>query len=181
MPIVPADLEYRLSVTTGPGDSTAQGDPNASFGEFMSTTVVGTSENDLFDDVSGAENAASDVEYRCVFLTNTHATLTLQSAAVWLSAETAGGTDVAIALDSTGVVAGDAVAAQALEIDDEGDSTDVLSGLSFSSPTTFETGLSIGDIAPGETIAVWWRRTANDTAAVNDDGATLSIQGDTAA
>lgn len=43
--------------------------------------------------VTGDENAASDVEYRCIFVHNNHATLTLQGVVVWLSAEVAGGSE----------------------------------------------------------------------------------------
>lgn len=176
MPIVTADLEYRYSVTTGSaGDSTA-GTGAGSLGKYMSTTeVVGA---DLFDDISGAENAAEDVEYRCVFVTNTHASLTAQSAKVWLSSETAGGADVAIGLDPVGVVAGDSESDQAATAADEGTAP---GGVSFSSPTTEGAALDIGDVEPGECVAVWWRRTATDSAAVDDDGATLRFRCDTAA
>jgi len=178
MPIVAADLEYRRSVTTGPGDSTAQADPGLSLGDFMSTTVIPETLNGLFDDVSGAENAASDVEYRCLFVYNSHATLTLQASAVWMAAEVAGGTSVAIALDATGVVSGTLATAQAQEIADEGTAP---TGLTFASPTTEGAALTVGDIPAGSCQAIWVRRTAADTAAISGDGVTLRIKGDTAA
>jgi len=42
----------------------------------------------LFDTVSGAESAAGDTNYRCVYVVNTHATLTLLDAAAFLAANT---------------------------------------------------------------------------------------------
>jgi len=179
MPIVSADLGYRLSVPSAlAGDTDAQLDPNASLGKFMSTSAFTAGANGLFDDVTGAENAALDVEYRCWFITNTHATLTLTAAKTWLSAEVAGGTDVAIGLDPAGVVAGNLGTAQAATVADESTAP---TGVTFSAPTTEGAALTIGDIAPGGCQAVWARRTANNTAAVNADGATFRVRGDTAA
>ena len=180
MPIVEADIIYRLTVTTGPGDSTAQADPDLSLGEFVSTTALdlGTALNNLFDDVSGAENAASDVEYRAIAVVNKHATLTLQSAVAWISAEVANGASVAIGLDPAGVVALDSASAQGAEIVDESTAP---AGVTFSTPTTKGTGLAIGNMAPDTAQLIWIRRTAADTAALNDDGVTLRVEGDTAA
>ena len=180
MPIVEADIRYHLSVTTGPGLSTAQPDPNASLGEFISSTEMNLAApaNNLFDDVSGAENAAADVEYRCIFVRNSHATLTLQGAVLWLAAEQAGGAEHAIGLDPAGVVDEDLATAQAAEIATEGDAP---AGVTFSAPTTKGAGLAIGDIGPGQCQAIWIRRTATDSSAVNDDGYDLRVEGDTAA
>lgn len=87
MAIVAADILYKFSVTTGPGNSTA-GTASTSLGEFISTTqITDASLHNLFDVVTGDENAASDVEYRCIFVHNNHATLTWQGVVVWLSAE----------------------------------------------------------------------------------------------
>lgn len=179
MPITASDIEYRLSTTAGSaGDSTAQGDPNAGLGKYMSVTEVTPGANGIFDDVTGAENAASDVEYRCVFVTNQHGSLTLVDAVVWLASEVAGGAVAAIGLDPAGVTDEDSASAQAATIANESTAP---AGVTFSAPTTIETGLDIGDIGPGQCAAVWVRRTAANTAAVDDDGVTLRVGGDTAA
>lgn len=181
MPIASSDIKYRLSTKSGSaGDTTAQSDPDASLGKYISTTEMDlqTTLNNLFDDVSGDENAAQDVEYRCVFVLNGHATLTLQAAKLWLASVVSGGADIAIGLDPTGVVDKDQATAQAEEVADEGTAP---SGVSFSTPTTKTGGLSIGDIAPGYCQAIWLRRTATNSAAQNNDGATLRVEGDTAA
>lgn len=179
MAITATDILFKLSVTTGPGDSNAQGNPNASLGEFMSSTqITDATDNNLFDDISGDENAASDVEYRCFFVHNNHGSLTWQSAVVWLSSEVAGGANAAIALDGTGVVDSDSASAQAEEIPNESTAP---SGESFSSPTTKGTGLSIGNIPADDVQAIWVRRTATNSAAQNADGVTIRVEGDTAA
>ena len=55
------------------------------------------------------------------------------------------------------------------------------SGVSFSAPSNFAGGLSIGDIPAGSHKAVWARRTVTAGAAAVNDTATLRVQGDTAA
>lgn len=181
MAITAGDLFFRLSTASGAaGFSTAQGDPNASLGKYMSTTALsGTPANNLFDDVSGAENAASDVEYRCIFVHNTHATLTLTSAKMWIDESSySGGTTIAIASDNIGVVAEDTAGAQAEEEADESTAPTAVSA--FVSPTNYAGGLALGDIGPGQCRGVWVRRTAANTAAAAD-GVVFHIQGDTAA
>ena len=70
--IVSADLKYYLTVTAGAaGNTTAQGNPNASLGKYCSTTaIVDNTLDNLFDDISGDENAASTVDYRCIVIAN---------------------------------------------------------------------------------------------------------------
>jgi hypothetical protein len=181
MPIVDTDIVFRLSIPgAAAGDADAQPDPNDSLGEFMSTTALdlGTPLNNLFDDVSGAENAASDVEYRCIFVLNDHASLTLQSAKVWLQSEVAGGASIAIGLDPAGNVARNSGTDQAATVATEQDAP---AGVSFSSPASEGAALSIGDLDADDVRAIWIRRTAANTAALNNDGVTLRVKGDTAA
>lgn len=182
MAITSTDIKVRLSSSTGPGNSTA-GTPATSLGEFMSSTDVNqsTTLNNLFDDVTGVENEAEDVEYRCIFVYNSHGSLTYQGALVYVYSQVSGGTEVAIAIDSTAASAYNSASDQALEIVDESDSTSVLSGLSFSTPTSSGTALSLGDIASGYCRAIWVRRTAQNNAAVSNDGCVLRIIGGTAA
>lgn len=179
MAISASDILFKLSTTSGSaGNSNSQGDPNASLGKYISTTqITDNSLNNLFDDVSGAENAASDVEYRCFFVHNAHASLTYQSAAIYISSEVSGGASIAIGIDTTAASAIGASPAQALTIVDESTAP---SGVSFSSPTTTGGALSLGDIAAGQCRAVWVRRTAANSSAKNNDGATLTVFGDTA-
>ena len=180
MPITATDLLFKLSVKTGAaGNSTAQADPNQSLGKYISTTALTTALNGLFDNISGAENAASTVDYRCVFVHNAHATLTYQNAVVYLSAEVAGGANIAIATDNIAASLIGASAAQAAEIATE---TTAPSGVSaFSSPTTAGTGLSLGNIPALSCKAFWVRRTATNSAALDADGVTFGLSGDTAA
>ena len=130
----------------------------------------------LFDPVSGAENAASDVEYRCIFLHNAHATLTWITPVAWISAEVANGASVALGVDTTAASAIGSASAQAIEVANESSAP---GGVSFSSPTSKGTGLSLSSIPAGQCKALWIRRTAANNAALAGDGFTLSVEGDT--
>lgn len=179
MPITSTDIVFRLSTTAGAAGDTNTSTPAASLGKYVSTTVMAAGANGLFDDISGAENAASTVDYRCFFVLNNNPTLTLQSAVVYLSSEVAGGASVAIATDNIGPVAKGSSSAQAAQIASE---TTAPTGVSaFSSPTTSGTGLALGSIPAGQVRAVWVRRTAANSAALDADGVTFAVTGDTAA
>jgi len=176
--ITSGEILLKRSVTTGSaGNSVAQADPNASLGKYISTTAwAGGSLNDLYDDVSGAENAASTVDYRCIFVHNSNAANALQNAVVWLSAEVSGGTNIAVGADTTAASALGNASAQALTIASE---TTAPAGVTFSSPTTAGTGVSLGNIPVGNVKAFWIRRTATNSAALSADGVTLTVTGDT--
>lgn len=178
MPLTGTDIVYRLTVKTGAAGDTTVGTPAGSLGGFTSTTAVTAGAGGLFDDISGAENAASTVDYRAFDVLNNHATLALQNGVVYLSAEVAGGASIAIAVDNVGPVAKGA-AAQGASIATE---TTAPTGVgAFSAPTTSATGLPIGSPAAGQVRRVWARRTAANTAAVDADGVTFAVYGDSAA
>lgn len=180
MAVAASDVLIKHSVKTGSaGNSTAQADPNASLGKYISTTQVSTAANGAFDNITGAENAASTVDYRCHFVHNAHATLTIENVGVYLSAEVALGASVALAVDNIAVSVIGATGAQAAEIANE---TTAPSGVgTFSSPTTAGTALSLGTIPAGSCRAFWIRRTAANSAALDADGYTLGVTFDTPA
>ncbi len=82
-------------------------------------------------------------------------------------------------MDSVAASALGASAAQALQIANR--TTAPAGPLAFSKPTTQGTGLALGNIPSGQVKAVWIRRTLLNSAAMNNDGITLSIAGDTGA
>ncbi len=161
MPIVSSDLKFKLS---GGASNT---DGNASLGGAESSTDAGN----IFDNVSSAEAAAGDVEYRCEYLKNEHATLTALDAKVFIQAQTpSGDTSVEIGLGTAAIGTGN-------EQTVANEST-APSGVTFSAPTS-GAPLSIGDIPPGQHKAIWIKRTVNAAAAVASDGFTLRATCDT--
>lgn len=179
MPIITSDLWFLLSVRTGTQGFTTAGTPAGSLGKWVSATqITDATLGNLFDAVTGDENAASDVEYRCLFLRNSHASLTLLGPVVWLASETAGGATAAIGVDPTPASIPLALSAQAVEVADEQTAP---VGVSFSAPTSKGAGLALGDIPAGQCRAIWIRRTATNSAALDLDGVVLRVEGDTSA
>ena len=179
MAIAATDILFKFSVKTGTAGNSTAGTADGSLGKYISTTqITDATLNNLFDNVSGDENAASDVEYRCIFVHNAHATLTWQSVVAWLSAEVAGGANAAIAIDG---VAASAIADTVAQADEVANENTAPTGEAFSSPTTKATGLSIGNLSAGYCRAIWVRRSATNSAALDNDGVTVRCEGDTAA
>lgn len=163
MPIVNTDIHYRMS------GGASNSDPAAALGGAKSSTSFST--NAIFDDVSSAEASAGDTEYRCFYVHNAHATLTLQGAKIWIQSQTSSSdTDIALALG------GEGLNGTAETVADESTAP---TGETFSQPSSFAGGLTIGDLAPGDHYPVWIRRTVNAAAASATDTWTVRVQGDT--
>lgn len=178
MPITATDIVTRLTTKSGTAGDTTASTPAGSLGGFTSTTVMGAGLNALFDDISGSENSASTIDYRAFDVLNNHATLSFQNAIIYLSSEVVGGAGIAITIDNVGPVAKSATAQGANVATEVTAPTGVGS---FSSPVTSGTGLALGTLAPGQVRRVWVKRTAANTGAVDSDGVTFTIIGDTSA
>ena len=178
MAITATDILFKFSVSAAAGNTTG-GSAATSLGDQISTTqITDASLHNLFDVVSGDENAASEAEYRGFFVHNNHGSLTWENVVVWLSAEVANGAVAAISVDTTGVTAVGSGSAQMKTIADENTAP---ATQTFSAPTTKGTGLAIGNIPAGSVAGIWVRRTAANTAALDNDGVTIRCEGDTAA
>lgn len=175
MAIAETDLIWRLS------GGAANEDPAAALGGAMSTAAGGIvikteTLNSLFDDISGAEAAAGDVEYRCLYIHNEHATLTWTGAKVWITTNTASAkSNIKIGLDLAGkdgtadtIATESAAPSPAVTFTDEA--------------ISYATGLDLGDMAAGEGYAIWFERTITAGMTATDlDKVTLGAQGDTGA
>lgn len=178
MPITASDILFKFSVAAAAGDTTS-GTAATSLGDQISTTALTDATlHNLFDQITGDENAASDVEYRCIFVHNNHATLTWELPFVWITAETGGGAVAAIGLDPAGVTPKGQASAQAATVANEQTAP---AGVTFSAPTTKGAGLAVANVPPGSCFAIWVRRSAAATAALDLDGVTIRVEGDTAA
>lgn len=178
MAITSTDILFKLSEPgASSGNYSPQADPNASLGRYMSDTeITDATLNNLFDNISGDENAAEDVEYRCFFIHNSHSSLTLLTPKVWIYSEVAGGADATIGLDPSGVTDAGYALDQAVYVATESDAP---SGVAFSYPTVKASGLSPADIGPDQCLAIWVKRTATNSSAKDNDGVTIRIEGDT--
>ena len=125
-------------------------DPHESLGgEISATEFVSGSLNGLFDRVESNEAVLGDVEYRCVYLKNTHVDRSLLGCKVWIESGTPSN-------NSTIQISVGAGGTNGSEI--------LLPDENTAPPTqTFEaiieepTVANIGDLGPGNHIAIWIR------------------------
>lgn len=161
MPIVSSDILFKQSGANNLGGAISANDVSAAL-------------HGLFDAVTGSESSAGDVEYRCVYVKNSHATLTLYNAVAFIQSNTPSTSTVCdIGLGAS------TIGNEEQTVTNEGTAPD---GVSFSAPSSYASGLAIGNLAPGQFKAVWIRRTVTiNASAYSGDGMTLAVQGDTAA
>lgn len=176
--IVASDIKWHFTTTAGSaGNSTANTTVSTFLGKYAASSLwAGGGTNDLFADITGAQNAASQVDYAGLAIENGNASNSAQNSVAYLSSEVAGGASVAIGADTTAASSLTNASAQLLTI---ANNTTAPAGVSFSSPTTAGTGISLGTIAVANVKGLWVRRTAANTAALSADGVTLAVQVDT--
>lgn len=163
MPIGSSDIHFRLS------GGAANASAAASLGGGKSSVDAPAS---IFDGVQASESAAGDIEYRCVYVHNAHATLTLTNAVAWLPTNT----------PSTSTIVEVGVGTSAVNGIEQSvaDENTAPVGVTFAPAATQGAGIALGDIPPGQSRAIWPRRTVTAGAAAFTDGYTLRVTGDTA-
>jgi len=172
--ITAAEIVWRFTTTAGAaGDSTANTTVGTFLGKYAATSAwAGGGTNDLFADISGAENAASTVDYAGLAILNNNASNVAENGVVYLSSEVAGGASIAVGVDTTATSAKGSATAQLLTIANKNTAP---AGVTFSSPTTIGTGLALSNIPTSNVKGIWVRRTAANTAALSNDGVTLAV------
>lgn len=180
MPIASGDILVKLSAPAGTvGNGTAQASVDASLGKYMSSTqLTNNTLHNLFTAMTGDNNAGQIHDYRCIFFHNNHASLSMISPRVWISSEVAGGADTYIGLDPSGVSSATNAQNQATFTTL---TTGIPAGVTFTNPTVKISGLAPADVPASSCFAIWVKRFANNSVAVNSDGATLKIEFDTEA
>ena len=161
MAIVATDIVYRLS---GGASNT---DPLLSLGGVKSSSVLTSA---LFDTVTSAQAAAGQTDYRCFYVHNNHASLTLQASEIWIQANTTN-TRIAVGLGTSGLNGTEQTVASK--------TTAPVSVVFTTAATNYATGLVMGGIPPGQSYAVWLRRTVTAGATSATDTFTMRTQGDT--
>lgn len=181
MAIQQSDLLYKY---TGAGShDAAQTDPNASLGNYRaSSQITSGSDNNVFDDVSGAEASSGDTEYRAIAFHNNHGSLALTSCKVWISVDTGNGEDD-ISFDVEAPSASETTGA-IQTIANESTAPTGLGG--WSDATSKATGkdcpLTSNEVGNGEWFGIWLRRIISASAsAAAAEAVTIRVEGDTAA
>jgi|SRR5581483_6389061 len=187
--LVFSDILYYLSAPSASAGFANAGTAGASWGGYISTSQLNSSVtlDNLFNDITGSQNAADQVDYACLFvLNNTSSGNSMLNTVVWVpnSAYVAGGANAAVGADPTGISVKTVTSLQAVKITSNtvapaGVSTWI--GPQASAPTapSYTGGLQIGTVPPGSCFALWIRRTAANSAPVNADGLGIQVICDT--
>ena len=186
--IVSSDILFKLSAPGASAGNTVAGTAGNSWGNYISTTQISSTPLDnLFTDITGAQNAAQQVDYACVFIhNNTVSGNSMLNTVAWLplSLFVSGGATIQVAADTFAASSIASGSQQAVKITANTNAPAGVSG--WVSPTnvtpvfpSYTNGIQLGTIAPGQCIAVWIKRTATNSAPVNNDGFTLEIDLDT--
>lgn len=134
MPIVSGDMKT-YKTTNGLG------------GAITATESVSGNPGNVFDTFTGSETAAGGTFYHCIYVKNTHGTLTAQSVGVYVDSETShAGVNVEIGLGTSAVNGTEQTVAN---------ETTAPAGVTFADADGVGNALSIGDIPPGEHKAIW--------------------------
>ena len=164
--LLPEDLKFYLS------GGYFNSDPSLSLGgETSSFQLVSGTLNGLFDRVDTAEAESGDMEFRCVYLRNTSQTRKLLGAKIWIETGTASpDTAIAISLGSSGINGTEPT------IPDEGIEPPMNF---FEVPLQAPDEPNIGDLYPGDHIALWVRwYVKTGTTNIGDDFTVIRIDGE---
>lgn len=156
-----ADPRWRLSGGAG------NANPALSLGGAMSATEAGAG---IFDDVSGADSAAGDTEYRGVYVTNV-GDVDLVAPVVWIVDESDASADIEIAIADEGVGA---------TMETIANENTAPAGPAFVEAPNKAGGLALPTIPAGSRCGVWIKRAVPAATPANAvAGFTLRVEGDT--
>jgi hypothetical protein len=177
MPISPSEVRWYLSNPNASTGFSGIGTPGNSLGKWMSTTQVSnTAIDDLFLDLSAAQNAALQVDYQCIFIANFTVTGdSMRNPYVWMPSQqyTVGGATMLLAFDPIGAVPYTSTSPQAQAISQSTSTPTVVSW--FGPSPLYYNGLLIPDIPPGYAVAVWIQRTATNSPAITPQSLQLEV------
>ena len=169
MPLSNSDLRYQYS---GGGSNT---DPDASLGGARSSNPMpnGVLEN-LFRHGTGQELNLGKVEYRALFIWNAHGSLTAINPFLFIATESP---------------SPDSETAYGLAVEGLGDTIELIpdeltapTGVVFSRPLSYGTGIALPDIPAGQAHGIWVRRNiSSNGSAFNNDGPTFQVTADSEA
>ena len=122
--------------------------------------------NNVWPNVPGTESRDGSIRYRCLYVANTHASITLSNCYLWISFPTLSPHDeVALGLGTTPAGTGSETF-YATDLHPTGNPAN--HGVIFSTPTSYETGLGPFDLQPGWRKAFWVRKTLQSGASAYD-------------
>lgn len=170
MPIASGDIDFHGSGGGAVSDITLW-----LGGAISSAQVIDNTDNNLFEDVTGAEASAGNIDYKGIYVNNAHGSLTLQNAVIWIESQTTSpdtAVRIALALEGKDTTM-DTIANKDTAPDP---------AVSWSTAANKGAGLDLTDLASGENFGIWVERDVDPGAsAVNADTFELKVEGDTSA
>lgn len=135
-----------------------------------SITVSRVSGN-VFDSVAPVDSLIGDVEFRAIYMHNT-SDVALLDFRIWIKQLTTGPDEIDVGLDPAGRGNGSTTGVATTIAT----AHDVPTGVTFSRPLTYQTGLQVGTLGVGEAVAFWERRTvpANTTGNITANTSTIA-------
>jgi len=160
MPITSSNIKFYLS--GGAGNTNVNASIGGAIAGSTSTYEVDDDQlHNLFDKTLGTESTAGDIEHRCIYVKNTHGSLELELAKIWISTNT--GTPANVITIARDVIGKNGTA----ETETDENNAPTNAGTTFSNPTAYSGGLSLDGLAVGTAV-----RTGNAVSAItiNDGG-----------
>jgi len=159
MPITSYDLEYFNST-------------NYLGGPLTGNALISNVLNGLFDEVDSVGSSQGETNYRCIYIKNSHSSITLQNAKAYMAALTPS-SKTALSIGVGTSIAG------GIEQSIPNETTSPV-GIYFNVAAGVENVIDLGAIPPNSWKAIWLRRIVDPGAgAAAEDGATIVVLGDT--
>jgi len=167
MPIVAAELKYYKSTFVGSGGVGSLG------GLITAIEIPNNTLHNIFDVVESDEAVAGAENYRCIYVKNTNATLTLSNPLLYIQTLSSYAKNtLGIALGLSGINGTEATIADELSAP---------AGVIFTTTQGTAAGLDFpAELPAGQHMAIWLNRTVQaDSTAQSNITAAIALQGDT--
>lgn len=170
MAIVTTDIQFLLSAPQASSGYTKAGVPGNSLGLYVSTTQVSQTQlNNMFSDITGAQNAAGQVDYTCLFIFNNNASQSMLNPVAWIPSGLLGAQNTSVFAIGADPTVPTVLGSSAAQADVISNPTVVPSGVTtWAAPSlTYSGGVALPTIPAKYVQAVWIRRTATGAAGLN--------------
>lgn len=161
MPIIQSEIKL-FSTTNGLG------------GAITANEILSASLHNVFNKVNSTDALLGKTYYKCLYVKNTNAAITLEAAKVYIASNTPSATtSMEIGLGTAAINFSEQLIAN---------ETTAPIGVTFTALTGVANAVSIGNLANGSYKSIWLKLVVGaGTVAANADGATIEITGDTGA
>lgn len=150
---MPAAADLLLRLSGGAANTAAASSLGGAMSAAAGGVITDNVASNLFDTVTGAQRSAGYVDYRAIYLHNSHATQTAYSTVIWIAGPDNTELDMALAAEAVNAPIANTVASKTTA------PTGSWLAAAFAHPGSEGAGLVIGDIPAGQFKGVWLRRT----------------------